>query len=306
MAVSLFNTMMRLTANQFSFKESDRPCVKQVHTYLNESNIFDVNKFRYEAADWGNVEFDYLCNKLFLPFRSVFLHVFDAGLMLHDITPLQLGGMCDRHFSICFEAPSKDALPGDPATYVLATGTGHLSGTVSDLRTTVTINGMHACSGSRVLSFERGVKEAILLVDKDREFIVDQKGFAAAKESVIKIFQQGLASLTLLNTPENFIVRECPAVAAKLKAGEFLKQHQRPIYRFLEPREVRILAGFDETETCFPTGKKSPHERRAHVRTYRAERYTKFKGKTVVIPACWVGPSEATRGGKIYKVMLDM
>ena len=54
--------------------------------------------------------------------------------------------------------------------------------------------------------------------------------------------------------------------------------------------------------------RKSPivHERRAHPRTFRSDRFKQMKGKTIMIPAKWIGTSEKIVGNKQYKVMLDM
>lgn len=46
--------------------------------------------------------------------------------------------------------------------------------------------------------------------------------------------------------------------------------------------------------------------RRRHFRLLTSERYTKMRGKRIVVPAHWVGPTECVQGNKKYVVRTDL
>lgn len=109
-----------------------------------------------------------------------------------------------------------------------------------------------------------------------------------------------------INTTESFIVKSTPATGTfNRKHHKIRKHNERPVYTILRPGEIRKVMGLP-APTESERGPNAPHWRRKHFHTFKHERFTKKKGQTIVIPAVWVGPSEAVVGGKRYKVMLDL
>lgn len=109
-----------------------------------------------------------------------------------------------------------------------------------------------------------------------------------------------------INQPCHFIVSNESATPIKTHANRpIVRSKDRTIYTVLKPEEIKKRFNHPEI-TTEPHGTKAPHERRRHLRTYKAEHYKAMRGKTQWIPACWVGPSECVIGKRIYKVMLDI
>lgn len=114
-------------------------------------------------------------------------------------------------------------------------------------------------------------------------------------------WQYALLQLAGLNGPNRFIL-EAEPVGAPKHIPPIPRSHQRPIYTLLKPGEIRARLGIAEPAGC-PSPR--PHERRAHTRTFRSSFFTRMRGKTVVIPATWVGPSEKRVKNHYYRVLLD-
>lgn len=117
-----------------------------------------------------------------------------------------------------------------------------------------------------------------------------------------------LQEVLYANTPSRFILEIAPSKTDKKakKNNKISRSHNRPKYILLTPKEIRTI--IKEDTLNIQTGRKSPivHERRAHPRTFHSPKFTKMQGKTIMIPAKWIGVSEKTIGNKHYKVMLDM
>jgi hypothetical protein len=87
--------------------------------------------------------------------------------------------------------------------------------------------------------------------------------------------------------------------------GRLRRSNQRPLFTTLTPEGIKRLFGKErDEERQSPT----PHQRRRHTRTFRSERFAKSgkQGKTIIIPATWVGDTEAVVGGKKYIVRTDL
>lgn len=128
-------------------------------------------------------------------------------------------------------------------------------------------------------------------------------GDEAAKECGQNAFVT-MKEIVKINTMDRFILKTEPASGQKITKRIALS-HERPKYTILRPGEIRKAMGLPEP-TESERGPNAPHWRRKHFHTFKHERFTKKKGQTIVIPAVWVGPSEAVVGGKRYKVMLDL
>mgnify|MGYP001159234819 CR=1 FL=1 len=106
------------------------------------------------------------------------------------------------------------------------------------------------------------------------------------------------------NTPNRFVLEETPTDGTQRGKVKIQRSHQRSKFTLLTPKEIRERLKISTAKD----NRKSPaaHERRRHYRTLRAERFKNMKGRTLVIPATWVGPAEATIGNRIYRVRLDI
>lgn len=115
-----------------------------------------------------------------------------------------------------------------------------------------------------------------------------------------------IEEIIYFNSAERFILESTPVKYSENKIAKkpkIARSHQRPIYTLLKPKEIRRRMNISE-----PTANKShprPHERRRHIRTLRSDRFRFAKGKTIIVPATWIGESESVIGKKRYRVVLD-
>lgn len=117
-----------------------------------------------------------------------------------------------------------------------------------------------------------------------------------------------LEEVYYLNSPSHFVVSRDPKKLRKVPAfGEKQKlprSHQKVQYTLLRPGRIHEMFGHDSSGGS--GGSVRPHERRRHIRTLRSERFTKSRGKSIIVPATWVGSSESVIGNRRYKVCLDL
>lgn len=119
-----------------------------------------------------------------------------------------------------------------------------------------------------------------------------------------------LQEILYANAPSKFILEISPIKKSKgkksKKSDKIPRSDNRQKYILLKPREIRKL--MKENLPRKGDKRKSPivHERRAHPRTFHSDIFKKMKGKTIMIPAKWIGVSNKVIGNKRYKVMLDM
>ena len=131
----------------------------------------------------------------------------------------------------------------------------------------------------------------------------------AAIRSVLRNVRAAMEEVFFFNNPSRFILETRPAKVPKLKKKKgnrrLLRSHNRPTYTLLTPKEIREKLGVENNGAA---RKKGPHERRRHLRTYGNDpkKWPKAHGKTIVVPATWIGPDEVERDGKRYKVRLDL
>lgn len=128
--------------------------------------------------------------------------------------------------------------------------------------------------------------------------------FEKLQHSAMNSVGTAMQELMLVNTPDRFIFEDAPVTVKKRGRGSshVKRSAERPVYSLLHPKAIRERMGLPEPSEG---GGRIPHERRAHVRTFRSDRYVNMKGKSVMIPATWIGPSENVLGGRRYRVLLD-
>lgn len=123
-------------------------------------------------------------------------------------------------------------------------------------------------------------------------------------KSAIQNAMTALQEILYTNSPNKFIVQISPTKKKFRKKGPKIdRSDYRNKYILLTPKEIRSVIGGTESGT---NTKKSAHERRAHPRTFHSDRFIHMKGKTIMIPAVWIGESEKIIGNKRYKIMLEM
>jgi hypothetical protein len=107
------------------------------------------------------------------------------------------------------------------------------------------------------------------------------------------------------NRHDRFVV-ERTSLNQKKPGPKIPRSVQRPLYTTLTVTEIKQqLIQAQPTEIA--SGRtQTPHSRRRHFRKLSSDRYKTMKGKTIVVPATWVGPSEITKGRHHYKICLDV
>jgi hypothetical protein len=124
-------------------------------------------------------------------------------------------------------------------------------------------------------------------------------------EAGLKNSITALEEVLFFNQPHSFVVEASPIKPRQTKTGRVTRSHDRPHFTILPAGEVRQKLGLPQA-TPGTRGTPTPHERRRHWRTLKSEKYTRKKGQRILIPASWVGPSEAKVGNKYYKVRFDL
>jgi hypothetical protein len=113
-----------------------------------------------------------------------------------------------------------------------------------------------------------------------------------------------LEEVYYFNAPDRFVVEKSSVANPRKSNLKIKRSGERPSYVLLTPKEIREKLIPAEAQAHGST--RQPHERRRHFRTLRSDRYVNAQGKTIVIPATWIGPDEGTVNGRRYKVRLDL
>jgi len=147
----------------------------------------------------------------------------------------------------------------------------------------------------------------------------DQKGGVPIKEGdqfideyreiITKSIMSRLAVFLFLGSTKHFVVEERPKkVIDPFTSKKIPRAHQRSEFTLLTPDQIRKTYDLTEGEGTHSqkVTLKSPHERRRHKRVLRHERFGDNIGKVIDVAACWVGPTTAVKGNKIYIVRYDL
>lgn len=111
--------------------------------------------------------------------------------------------------------------------------------------------------------------------------------------------------LLVAGTDQAFVVENTPLHPRAAKPGRITRSHDRPTYTLLRPDQIRARLGLKASGEG-EGGSRRPHERRRHWRQLHSEFFTHKRGEKILVPACWVGPSEAVVGQRRYRVRLDI
>ena len=137
---------------------------------------------------------------------------------------------------------------------------------------------------------------------------VEMEHEALTKETISHV-KTAIEQVMYFNTPDRFVLETRQVTKKRPRKpdkAKVLRSGERPVYTLLHPKEIRRVMGIGEPSSDQSGRKVRPHERRRHFRTYTSERYKSARGKTVVIPATWIGPDQASVGNKRYRVCLDI
>ena len=257
-------------------------------------------------------EIKLLTEHFFLPFPKVAIEDTASCVLLWDSEKEQQGIGTMRYFVDCIpmnispdefgdevkdRADAAKILSGYPAGTCCVT-----LGTVTDV---VTQNDKILISGKVAWSLLVNKTEVIATIS-DIEKGDPMK--AALERSALRNAQTALSEVFYFNNPTRFVVeklavnRKVPQGKAKNGSQRLARSAHRPQYTLLAPAEIREKFGFPTSKGT----KKQPHERRRHFRTFKSDHYKEAKGKTIVIPASWVGPSETVIDEQRYRVMLEL
>jgi len=174
-----------------------------------------------------------------------------------------------------------------------------------------TITGEVNKDGEPLVHHDFEIIESVIY-DPDKGIIrtedaMDAEGVRGTNFATVSNAWVAMKEVWYFNSPDKFILEERPIDSRKhvtkaAKRGKIVRRQQRPQYTILHPQTIRQRLRLPSLEKGGP---KRPHERRAHRRTFRDSKFWRMQGKTIIIPATWVGPSEAVIGKKIYRVLLD-
>lgn len=238
----------------------------------------------------------------FLPYRVVAIEDDESCIILADTEDDALGIQVRRHF---LEAKSpwlhgNPAIPNLPEDTLLVTW-----GEVEDIQ--------HGPGDA--LRMKNSVRGAVFVSRKRRVvhncFPMNPRTMEGVKLDMLNNSWSAMRELAYFNAPSRFIVERRPLIVGKRQNGNGKVNRKRgrpmiprtdvgPIYSLLTPPEIRSLLGMNGAELDI-----TPHWRRRHLRELHSERFTRARGKTVVVRASWVGPTEAIQGNKRYRIVLD-
>lgn len=280
---------------------------------LSQAKIFDLpgrpQDFLSKEMEWGIVDF-------FLPFRTIAVEDTAGVVVLHDMDKGQLGNEVPRAFISASSTktpydnydwsrdPDSDRAKrvaerqeGEEEVLFIAYGVIEKwfpnKEAPNSFDTVGVVYRYVVCS-----------KEKIIL-DMDSNNRISKMDFEIIKRESLRNAMVAIQEVYYLNQPTYFIVEVSGKMKKEGKELKLLRSHQRPHYVHMRPGEVvKILKeGRAKGAESLP---REPHWRRRHLRTFESNYFKKMKGKTINIPAVWIGPTEAVIGKKHYKVRLDL
>ena len=221
----------------------------------------------------------FLSNNFFLPFPCVAVEDKTSVIILADGEFEQRGLSGVRHWIMA----RRPRLPGSADTTFDVS-----AGTIEDISFD---NGKHWKCVFQIAS-------VYTLVDGKMQQIPEAPFLGHFHHDILFAIQE----LFYINTPSRFVMETSPTRQRVEKPGHILRSPDRPIYTVLAPTEIRKRMALPVPPQG---GTKRPHERRSHYRTLASNHFKNKQGQVILIPACWIGPSENVVGNKRYRVILD-
>ncbi len=297
--------------------------IPHLRKYAESARIFTFEEapHKFLPDDYPDSDREFINENFFLPFRTIAVEDAASLIILHDPEPGQRGMNLPRIF---IEFAEIDGTNKDVFDSKVDHRLGIDQQMIEETRCEMMAIDSEMCSiqwGYIRCHLEPGgitqtdgwVEEASML-SKSKVYSRDTKERAAAnpgwemlRRSTLSNAKVAMMEMALANLPSNFIV-EITNAKAELKKrkrdAKIPRSQNRPIYILAPPKEIRRVMRLPEPGA--EGGPRTPHERRAHPRTFRSEKFTKMKGKTIIIPATWVGPSASVVGNRSYKVRIDL
>ena len=281
------------------------------------SSHLPVDRGNKIGIDWNklspNGDQEFLWETFFLPYRTVAFEDLESCTVLIDTEENQIGLAGTRAFLECKLVSKRRAeLIGearkrsaeDVAEDVRLAGWMEEKYGRDPLLIYVGLISYNKVDGRICHHIEAPEITYIAGRSKSERIVVDDVGRPGFREALGDV-SCSVAEVAHANLPSRFVVEVvAPRAANSVELpGRIRRSHERPVYTLMTPDEIKVII-----QPPAPHGDRAapiPHARRRHFRRLSAERYTNAKGKTVVVSACWVGPTEAMVDGKRYRICLD-
>lgn len=285
--------------------------IPQLKKYVENAKIFLFPSRAHEVLpkSISSDRIDFNKKYFFLPFRTIAIEDKTSVIILHDIFNDAKGLNVDREFVECLpldrmsdDFGDSDTIPEDyrlmfdnsakyMKDYYLVT-----KGVISIID----------CEESSYVSY--GSVHAAVFCTKNKIY-ADGKSLlknAGLVRSVLRNITTALEEVMYFNSPDKFIVEVFGTKSKKHhKGAKIARSDNRSKFIIMHPNEIKHKFKIEDAK-CESTRNLTPHPRRRHFRTYEDDRFVYMKGKTVIIPATWVGSVEAVIGSKRYKIRLDI
>jgi len=279
--------------------------------------VFPGKAHEVLPKEYSPEERQVLSDTFFLPFSTVAIEDSVSCTIMWDMEPDQQGLQGRRGFievqpfsakSLMDAADAKETDRGyieqacakyPPGTVAIAEGWFGPCDTTSNVKFEVT----GGVDWVAVATKDGGV------LGMDALRTAKKEDYALLSEPILRNVHASLQELFYFNLPDRFVLEEIPDAAERRnksrKSPKIARSHERPRYTLLLPKQIRERMGLPPLSSGGP---KAPHERRRHYRSYPDDeaRWPQAHGKTIVIPARWIGTSEAKIGKTRYRIRLDL
>lgn len=284
------------------------PTMKRANLFHWQGKPEDLPKSHSEE------EAAFLRDEFFLPFRTVAIEDSVSCVVIEDTVDEQRGFVQDRRFieflrmneNVVLDSREARTDPSETPklldivhrmkkefgeVYIIAFGSGRLND-----------------FGPKKYGILGSVSDSIYFMgNRAYPLTTQDKFWGRNQESALKNFATAIEEIMVFNAPNRFVVEVNRANARPpSQAKKILRSHDRPQYTLLTKGEVQRLLDVS-SEDAADRRHPAAHWRRRHYRTFRSEHWHEsVRGKTITIPACWVGPTEKTVGNKRYRVRIDL
>jgi len=271
-------------------------------TFDKPSQDFLPKSYTEEEAAFANENF-------FLPFKTIAIEDAATMTLLSDDEKHHRGAAGNRLvFDVAIRGTNKvnfakddPDIPWLPGQQVVMT-----TGVVSCLRFGAGIGAVNQANVGEIVSISFYEDGHIELVTGAQAHALGLQTVLLTRQALIKNALVAFHEVLYINNPDYFIISEQNDHEVerqrKRNGNRIARTHQRPTYKALRPTEIRKRLRLSLEKGASPR----VHERRAHIRRFRSEKFTHKRGQVKIIKACWVGKSTAQIDGRTYRVLLNL